>query len=123
MKLHTNNKQTQMQLNKLKAEGIFLDLDGTIVDSTEAYIEAARIAFQAIGKKAPAEATLLEIPRRIEQYKTIDDITEGYTREFLPIYLNAYHSIAEQTTRLLPNMLSTLETLSKKSKLALITMR
>lgn len=123
MKLHTNNKQTQMQLNKLKAEGIFLDLDGTIVDSTEAYIEAARIAFQAIGKKAPAEATLLEIPRRIEQYKTIDDITEGYTREFLPIYLHAYHSIAEQTTRLLPNILSTLETLSKKSKLALITMR
>jgi len=42
-----------MNENRLKAKGIFLDLDGTIVDSTEAYIEAARIAFQTVGQKPP----------------------------------------------------------------------
>ena len=40
-----------MNQKMLKAKGIFLDLDGTIVDSTEAYIEAAKIAFQTIGQK------------------------------------------------------------------------
>ena len=56
-----------MNQKRWKTKGIFLDLDGTIVDSTEAYIEAARIAFQAIGKKTPETKVLLEIPRRIEQ--------------------------------------------------------
>ena len=40
-----------MNKNGLKVKGIFLDLDGTIVDSKEAYIEAARIAFEACGQK------------------------------------------------------------------------
>ncbi len=42
-----------MNQKRWKTKGIFLDLDGTIVDSTGAYIEAARIAFQAIGKNPP----------------------------------------------------------------------
>ena len=37
--------------------------------------------------------------------------------------LDAYHSITEKETKLLPNVAATLEILSKKSKLALITMR
>ena len=46
------------------AKGIFLDLDGTIVDSTEAYMEAARIAFKAVGKKMPeSEICLLSFFR------------------------------------------------------------
>jgi beta-phosphoglucomutase-like phosphatase (HAD superfamily) len=53
MKVDTTQqgKEIQCMNEKLKAKGIFLDLDGTIVDSTEAYIEAARIAFQAVGQK------------------------------------------------------------------------
>ena len=53
--------------NGFRAKGIFLDLDGTIVDSTEAYLEAARVSFQAIGQTMPANGTALEIPRRLEQ--------------------------------------------------------
>ena len=40
-----------MNENGFKVKGIFLDLDGTIVDSKEAYIEAARIAFQTVRAK------------------------------------------------------------------------
>lgn len=112
-----------MQPNQFKAKGIFLDLDGTIVDSTEAYIKAAETAFQAIGKPAPETKILLEIPKRIEQRLSIDDITLDCTQKFLPIYLQVYHSITEKKAKLLPNMASALETLSKKSKLALITIR
>ncbi len=116
-------QQTEMNHNRLKTKGIFLDLDGTIVDSTGAYLEAARIAFHAIGKKTPEDKILLEIPRRIEQHLTIDDLSHGYTKQFMRIYLEAYYSVTESKTKLFPNILATLEALSSKAKLALITMR
>ncbi len=112
-----------MQQPKLKAKGIFLDLDGTIVDSTAAYIEAAKIAFRAVGKPIPIDEVMLDIPKRLEQSRPLEHITQGTTDEFLPVYLDAYHSITEQQTKLFPNVESTLELLSKKCKLGLFTMR
>jgi phosphoglycolate phosphatase len=115
--------QTAMNQKRWKAKGIFLDLDGTIVDSSGAYIEAARIAFQAIGKKQPLTRAALEIARRIEQGLSINDLTEGDSKKFLSVYLKAYYSSTEAKSKLLPNVSTTLEALSGKSKLALITMR
>ena len=46
-----------MNQAKLKVKGIFLDLDGTIVDSKEAYIEAAKIAFESLCEKPPEHKT------------------------------------------------------------------
>lgn len=112
-----------MNQNRWKIKGIFLDLDGTIVDSTGAYIEAARIAFQAMGKKTPKTKVLLEIPKRIEQHLTINDITYGNTKEFLQVYLKTYYSVTEVKTKPMLNVSETLQTLSEKAKLALITMR
>jgi HAD superfamily hydrolase (TIGR01509 family) len=112
-----------MNQKRWKAKGIFLDLDGTIVDSTGAYIEAARIAFKATNKTTPEIRVLLEIPKRIEQRLTIDDLTCGNTKDFMQIYLKAYYSVTEAKTKLIPNISETLQTLSGKSKLALITMR
>ena len=109
--------------NKLRAKGIFLDLDGTVVDSTEAYIEAAAVAFRSLGKQPPQTRMLLEIPRRIEQYLTIDDITEGCSEQFLPTYFEVFRSITERKTKLIPNVKSALESLARTSTLALITMR
>ena len=112
-----------MNQNRWKAKGIFLDLDGTIVDATEAYIEAARIASQATGKKPLQTKAALEIPKRIEQGLSINDLTQGDSEKFLSVYLKAYYSSTEAKTKLLPNVSATLEALSGKSKLALITMR
>lgn len=112
-----------MNGNKWKVKGIFLDLDGTIVDSTEAYIEAARIAFQAIGKNPLEPKVSLEIPRRIEQSFSIDDLVGEEPKKFLQTYIKAYYSITEAKTKLLPNVCDTLEALAKKAKLALVTMR
>ena len=107
----------------LKVKGIFLDLDGTIVDSTEAYLEAARIAFQAIGLRMPENEAALDIPRRLEQGFTLSDITNGDSKKFLSVYLKTYYSVTAQKTKLIPNVSATLEVLAKKYKLALITMR
>ncbi len=112
-----------MNETKLKAKGIFFDLDGTIVDSREAYLEAAKTAFQAIGQEAPEAATALDIPKRLEQNQPIDDITRGNTQKFLAVYLKTYYAVTEFKTKPIPNVHATLATLHEKAKLALITMR
>jgi HAD superfamily hydrolase (TIGR01509 family) len=112
-----------MNQTKLKAKGIFFDLDGTIVDSREAYLEAAKIAFQSIGQETPEAAVALEIPKRLEQNQSIDDITRGNAQRFLDVYLKTYYAITSVKTKPIPNIHATLATLQQKAKLALITMR
>jgi HAD superfamily hydrolase (TIGR01509 family) len=112
-----------MSVNKFNARAIFFDLDGTIVDSREAYYEAARIAFQTMGQEAPKTKAALEIPRRLEQKKPISDLIKGNPSRFLDVYFKTYYSVTEVKTRLLPNVSTLLEILSAKAKLALITMR
>jgi phosphoglycolate phosphatase len=109
---------------KLKAKAILLDLDGTIVDSKEAYLEAAKTAFAAAGKKIVDPKTALEIPKRLEQNLPIDDLVSGIdTQKFLEAYLKAYYDATATKTKPMPKISVTLERLSKKTKLALITMR
>jgi len=112
-----------MNQKSLKVKGIFLDLDGTIVDSTDAYIEAAAVAFQTVGQKPPEMKTALEIPKRLEQGFSISEITNGKTRKFLSTYYRTYYSASSEKTKLIPNVSTTLESLSQRAKLALITMR
>jgi phosphoglycolate phosphatase len=112
-----------MNLNGVKVKGIFLDLDGTIVDSKAAYIEASKIAVQSIGQKPPENKVALEIPKRLEQGKSISDITNSDPKKFLKIYYQTFYAISQEKTKLIPNVSKTLETLSQKAKLALITMR
>ncbi|MCL1965791.1 MAG: HAD family hydrolase [Candidatus Bathyarchaeota archaeon] len=107
----------------LKPKCIFLDLDGTIVDPRQAYVEAARIGFHAIGQELPEVSVVFEIPKRMEQSRALDDLINGDLSIFKRAYFQAYHVVTEEKTTLLPNMLKTVEALSLKAKLALITMR
>jgi HAD superfamily hydrolase (TIGR01509 family) len=122
-KQKANTGKHRMNKTKLKVKGILFDLDGTIVDSKDAYLEAAKTAFQATGQKSPAIQTALEIPRRLEQNQPIDDITQGNTQQFLDIYLKTFYAITEVKTKPIPNIQTTLQTLQQKARLALITMR
>jgi HAD superfamily hydrolase (TIGR01509 family) len=112
-----------MSKTKLKVKGILFDLDGTIVDSREAYIEAARTAFKAMQQNPPEAQTALEIPKRLEQNLPINDMVKGSVKDFLDVYLKTYYEVTKEKTKPLPNVKPTLETLSQKAKLALITMR
>jgi len=112
-----------MRKTKLKVKAILFDLDGTIVDSRDAYIEAARIAFQAMGLEPPTRQIALQIPKRLEQNLPIDDLTHANATQFLDVYLKTYFAITEVKTKPIPNIQKTLETLQQKAKLALITMR
>jgi len=109
---------------KLKVKGILLDLDGTLVDSKEAYLEAVKMAFAAMGQKTFNAKTATEIPRRLEQNLPINDIMKGIdAQKFLETYLKAYYQATATKTKPIPNILDTVKKLSKKAKLALITMR
>jgi HAD superfamily hydrolase (TIGR01509 family) len=115
--------QAAMTATKLKARGIFFDLDGTIVDSTEAYLEAAKTAFEAMGQEPPVARAALEIPRRMELKQPINDIVKGDPKKFLGLYLKTYYASTTEKTKPIPGVKDALKALSSKAKLALITMR
>jgi HAD superfamily hydrolase (TIGR01549 family) len=109
---------------KLKAKAILLDLDGTVVDSRKAYLEASRTAFAAMGQRTVDIRIVIEIPKRLEQDLPIDDlVTEVDARKFLQLYLKAYYQATASRTEPFPNTADTLKELSEKAKLALITRR
>jgi HAD superfamily hydrolase (TIGR01509 family) len=108
---------------KLRVKGFLFDLDGTIVDSRAAYLEAARTAFSALGKEPLGTCDTLEIPKRLEQRLPIDDLVGANVNLFLDVYLKTYYSVTKTLTKPFPNVQATLGTLLKKAKLALITMR
>jgi len=113
-----------MENKKLKARGILLDLDGTIVDSTEAYSEAVKTALSAMGQKMVDTRIVLELPRRLEQNLPINNLLKGIdVQRFLEIYLKAYYKATATKTKPMPKISETLQKLSERAKLGLITMR
>ncbi len=108
---------------KLKVKGILFDLDGTIVDSKDAYMEAARKAFAALGRRPAEVREALEIPKCLEQGRPIADLVGVDVQAFLDVYLKTYYSVTKTLTRPIVNARATLDVLSRKAKLALITMR
>ena len=112
-----------MSKNKLKVKGILFDLDGTILDTKDAYIEAATIAFKAIGRKNPSTERLLELPKRVENKQSIVDIVGENPQGFLDVFLKTFYAIAPTKTKPMPNIANILKRLSQKAKLSVITMR
>jgi len=112
-----------MKKAKQRVKGILLDLDGTVVDSRAAYLEAARTTCQRFGQKTPDMKSALEIPRRLEQQQRLDDIIGMDVTDFLEVYLKRFYAITLNNAKPFPNIDKTLSDLSRKSKLALVTMR
>jgi HAD superfamily hydrolase (TIGR01549 family) len=110
---------------KLEAKAVFFDLDGTIVDSKEAYLAAMKTALSKMGKREEDDVKLAtEIPRRLEQNLPISDLIEGVdVKRFLEHYLYAYYQATGTKARPMPSISHVLENLSGRVKMALITMR
>lgn len=114
----------------LRVKALLIDLDGTLVDSTQAYREAWRAGFAAIGLTDFNEDKIaFEVARRLEQDLPIDDLFTKFKvgreieERFLPAYLEAYYSVVHVKSKLLPKARETLKILSKNLPLALITLR
>ena len=102
-----------MEKQRLKVKGILLDLDGTIVDSKEAYLEALKTAFKMTGQRMVNAKMATEIPKRLEQNLPIKDLLKGINvQKFLEVYLNAYYQNTSTKTKPVPKVSDTLEKLS-----------
>lgn len=108
---------------KTDIKGIIFDLDGTLIDSKPAYLKSAQLTYKKLGLKPITEIAALKIPKKIEQNLPLDLEINTDLDLFLEIYLRSYYSLSKLETRILPNALSTLEFLSKRVKLSLVTMR
>ena len=113
-----------MKNTKLRVKGIILDLDGTLVDSTQAYLEAARTAFSAVGQQTVSIKMAIEIPKRFEQGIALDDLLPGVdVKKFRRTYLRAYYEAVGAMAKPFPDIANSLRKLSRKVKLALTTRR
>jgi HAD superfamily hydrolase (TIGR01509 family) len=119
----SNVNKKIIKSDKIQVKGILFDLDGTILDTREAYVAAATAAFTAIGEPKPTLSVVLEIPKRMEQRLPLTEIVNGKTEAFLESYLKTFYEISASKTKPFPNVAQTLLKLSIKAKMALITMR
>jgi len=115
---------------RLQVKALLLDLDGTLVDSSEALREAGRAGFIAIGLSGVNDEKIaFEVARRLEQDLPIDDLFSKFhiakeaEERFLPAYLTAYYSAVTSRSKPFPEAKRTLQTLSRRFPLALITLR
>ncbi len=120
-----------MAKSRLKVKALLLDLDGTLVDSSEALREAGKAGFIAIGlSDVHDEKIPFEVARRLELDLPIDDlfskfnVTKEVEERFLPAYLTAYYSVSVTSrSKPFPQAKRTLQVLSRRFPLALITLR
>jgi len=122
-------KKRTMTFQRLKVKALLIDLDGTLVDATEALVEAARQALNVVGLRHLNPQIGLEIARWLQSNRPIDNllkekgITETKKQAFFKAYLEAFHKLTVEKTKPLPNVYTTLKRLSKNFSLALITRR
>lgn len=114
---------------RLKVRALLIDLDGTLVDATEALVEAAKRALTTIGFNSISPRIGVEIARKLQSNLPLDDllnesgIVGGKRQRFVTAYLDAFHNLTLKKTKPLPNVHMTLRTLSKHLPLALVTRR
>lgn len=118
-----------MTNKRLKVKALLIDLDGTIVDATEALVEAAKHALTTIDFQYTGPQIGVEIARKLQSNLPLNNllrkngIVEGKRQEFVTAYLNAFHNLTLRKTKPIPKVHATLHTLSKDRPLALVTRR
>ncbi len=119
-----------MSHRRLRTKALLIDLDGTIVDSSQVIAEAVETALSAHGINSCGLGQMgWEIARRLQLNAPVDEIFDrshvdkSLREEFLKTFLQSFYNIAATRTKLIPGVDKTLCKLSKKFLLALITRR
>lgn len=122
--MNESTHKTMMTKPLFDVKAILLDLDGTIVDSKDAYKEAVETASRASGLAQIDPKMTTEVPKRLENNHPLNDILgEIDPQKFLKTYLATYYQATFTKSKPISNIQNTLEQLSQKAKLAIITMR
>jgi len=82
---------------------ILFDLDGTLIDSTEAILESCAMAYAVLGGEAPPEWKIkAEIGHPLDHMFATFGIAEEVVWEYVAAYKNHYRMISCEKTHLLP---------------------
>ena len=114
---------------KIEVKALLIDLDGTLVNSEQALLEATTTAYIAIGITRFDPRIGFEIARRMEQNRSVHDLlsneckNQTTIKKFLHTYIDAYYISTLTKTRPIDNVYDTLRTLSEAYPLGLVTLR
>ena len=101
---------------------ILFDLDGTLIDSTEAILESFDVSFKTFNKKTPKEEEikkLIGLPLDIMFEKL--GINRDKVWDFVEAYKKHYRQISTQKTKLLPNAKEAVIEAKEFARLAIVT--
>lgn len=101
---------------------ILFDLDGTIIDSTEAIIESFGVAYEAFNLPKPHKDDITKhignpLSYMFKHTGTPDEINDAIVAR----YKEHYRTVANQKTFLLPNAKKAIEIASEFAKLGVVT--
>jgi len=106
----------------MKNKIILFDLDGTLIDSTEAILESFAVAFQTFGMDVPdTEAIKAEIGHPLDVMFHTLGIEEEKVWEFVNAYKMHYRKISCLKTILLPHAYEAVILASKYAILGIVT--
>jgi len=102
---------------------ILFDLDGTLIDSTEAILESFRVAFEQFGKSAPSkEAILPQIGHPLFEMFVNLGVSREEAQKYVDAYKASYRKIHTKKTLLLPRAKEAVELAFKSGvKLGIVT--
>ena len=83
---------------------ILFDLDGTLIDSTEAILESFEMAYGYFSRRVPSEELILaEIGHPLDRMFISMGISEDEVWDFVAAYKEHYRKISREKTTLLPD--------------------
>lgn len=112
----------QNQESQLRSKIMLFDLDGTLIDSTEAILESFGKAYEKCGGKFPKDeeiTTLIGLPLEIMFIQL--GVNESEAMKYVTAYKEHYRTIHTQKTELLPNVVEAIEMAHKSARLGVVT--
>ncbi len=101
---------------------ILFDLDGTLIDSTEAILESFGVAFETHGKEIPDdEAIKVEIGHPLDVMFPTLGVAQEEVAAYVHAYKMHYRKISCAKTVLLPNAREAVELASRHATLGVVT--
>jgi phosphoglycolate phosphatase len=106
----------------MKSKIILFDLDGTLIDSTEAILESFEMAFKSFGVNVPSQEDIKELIGYPLDYMFEHlGVSSDVVWDYVDAYKQHYRTISCQKTILLPNALQSIELASSFAILGIVT--
>lgn len=101
---------------------ILFDLDGTLIDSTEAILESFSIAFETFGMKSPDAALIkAEVGHPLDDMMRSLGVAEAQVWDYVDAYKRHYQTVSCQKTILLPHAADAVQLAAEHAALGVVT--